>query len=88
MALNKIELPKEEFIFSDGQSVFLKAPTLLQIQNAQRQSKNDEIEQAKMLLIEMSDGEITKDFLNSLPLSEWIKLQSVIAEFMGVDIKN
>ena len=48
MALKKIELPKTEFTFSDGQTVELKAPTLDILQNAQKKSK-DEIEQAKLM---------------------------------------
>ena len=56
MALRKIEIPKTEFTFSDGQTVELKAPTLALIQSVQNKTK-DEIEQAKLMLIEMSDGE-------------------------------
>lgn len=88
MPLQKIELQKQEFTFSDGQSVYLNAPTLLQIQNAQKQSKNDEIEQAKILLMDMSEGELTREFLNSLPLSEWMELTKNISAFMGIDPKN
>ena len=69
MPLKKIELPKTEFTFSDGQTVELKAPTLDILQNAQKKAK-DEIEQAKLMLIEMSDGEMDKEFLGSLPMSE------------------
>ncbi|MGP1580327.1 MAG: phage tail assembly protein [Wolinella sp.] len=88
MPLQKIEIPKQEFTFSDGQSIFLNAPTLLQLQNAQKQSKNDEIEQAKILLIDMSEGELTREFLNSLPISEWLRLSENIGAFMGIDPKN
>lgn len=88
MPLQKIELPKEEFTFSDGQKVYLKAPTLLQIQSATKNAKGDEIEQAKNLLVDMSDGELNKEFLNSLPISEWVELSKTISGFMGVDIKN
>lgn len=87
MPLKKIELPKQTFTFSDGQTVELKAPTLAQMQNVQKQTK-DEVKQAKLLLIEMSDGEMDKEFLGSLPISEWGNLAKNISEFMGIDIKN
>ncbi len=87
MALKKIELPKTEFTFSDGQTVELKAPTLDILQNAQKKSK-DEIEQAKLMLIEMSDGEMDKEFLGSLPMSEWSELSKAVSAFMGIDVKN
>lgn len=87
MALKKIELPKTEFTFSDGQTVELKAPTLDILQNAQKKSK-DEIEQAKLMLIEMSDGEMDKEFLNSLPMNEWSVLSKRVSAFMGIDVKN
>ena len=88
MPLQKIELPKNEFIFSDGQSVALKAPTLLQIQSATKNAKGDEIEQAKNLLVDMSDGELSKEFLNALPINEWVELSKMISGFMGIDVKN
>nr|DAX78163.1 MAG TPA: tail assembly chaperone protein [Caudoviricetes sp.] len=87
MALKKIELPKTEFTFSDGQTVELKAPTLDILQNAQKKAK-DEIEQAKLMLIEMSDGEMDKEFLGSLPMSEWSELSKAVSAFMGIDVKN
>ncbi|MBC2883202.1 MULTISPECIES: hypothetical protein [Campylobacter] len=87
MALRKIEIPKTEFTFSDGQTVELKAPTLDILQNAQKKAK-DEIEQAKLMLIEMSDGEMDKEFLGSLPMSEWSELSKAVSAFMGIDVKN
>ena len=87
MPLKKIELPKTEFTFSDGQTVELKAPTLDILQNAQKKAK-DEIEQAKLMLIEMSDGEMDKEFLNSLPMNEWSVLSKRVSSFMGIDVKN
>ena len=87
MALRKIEIPKTEFTFSDGQTVGLKAPTLDILQNAQKKAK-DEIEQAKLMLIEMSDGEMDKEFLGSLPMSEWSELSKAVSAFMGIDVKN
>lgn len=87
MPLKKIELPKTEFTFSDGQTVELKAPTLDILQNAQKKAK-DEIEQAKLMLIEMSDGEMDKEFLGSLPMSEWSELSKAVSAFMGIDVKN
>lgn len=87
MALKKIEIPKTEFTFSDGQTVELKAPTLDILQNAQKKAK-DEIEQAKLMLIEMSDGEMDKEFLGSLPMSEWSELSKAVSAFMGIDVKN
>ncbi|WP_454991279.1 hypothetical protein [Campylobacter rectus] len=87
MALRKIEIPKTEFTFSDGQTVELKAPTLDILQNAQKKAK-DEIEQAKLMLVEMSDGEMDKEFLGSLPMSEWSELSKAVSAFMGIDVKN
>ena len=87
MALRKIEIPKTEFTFSDGQTVELKAPTLDILQNTQKKAK-DEIEQAKLMLIEMSDGEMDKEFLESLPMSEWSELSKAVSAFMGIDVKN
>nr|DAP45041.1 MAG TPA: tail assembly chaperone protein [Caudoviricetes sp.] len=87
MALRKIEIPKTEFTFSDGQTVELKAPTLDILQNAQKKAK-DEIEQVKLMLIEMSDGEMDKEFLGSLPMSEWSELSKAVSAFMGIDVKN
>ena len=87
MALKKIEIPKTEFTFSDGQTVEIKAPTLDILQNAQKKAK-DEIEQAKLMLIEMSDGEMDKEFLGSLPMSEWSELSKAVSAFMGIDVKN
>jgi len=88
MPLQKIELPKEKFTFSDGQEVYLKPPTLLQIQSATKNAKGDEIEQAKNLLVDMSEGELNKEFLNALPIGEWMELSKMISGFMGVDVKN
>lgn len=87
MALKKIELPTKRFKFSDGQEVELRSPTLAQIQNAQKSNKDD-IEQAKMLLVEMSDGELDQEFLNSLPAAEWVKLSECVSSFMSVSVKN
>ena len=87
MALRKIEIPKTEFTFSDGQTVELKAPTLTLIQSVRNKTK-DEIEQAKLMLIEMSDGEMDKEFLNSLPMNEWSELSKRVSSFMGIDVKN
>ncbi|QKG29208.1 hypothetical protein [Campylobacter sp. RM16187] len=88
MPLKKIELPKQTFIFSDGQTVELKAPTLAQIQNAEKRCKGDDIERAKLLLIDMSDGELDSEFLLSLPVGEWVELAKNISDFMGIEIKN
>lgn len=88
MPLAKIELRKKEFTFCDGQSVYLNEPTLGQIQNATKNAKGDEIEQAKILLIDMSLGELTKDFLNSCPQSEFIRLMEIINDFMSIEVKN
>ena len=84
MALKKIEIPRTEFVFSDGQTVELKAPTLALIQSKTK----DEIEQAKLMLIEMSDGEMDKEFLNSLPMNEWSELSKRVSAFMGINVKN
>ena len=82
MALKKIEIPKTEFTFSDGQTVELKAPTLALIQSVQNKTKDE------IMLIEMSDGEMDKEFLNSLPMNEWGELSKRVSSFMGIDVKN
>ncbi|AQW81273.1 hypothetical protein CPIN17260_0977 [Campylobacter pinnipediorum subsp. pinnipediorum] len=87
MGLKKIELPQKEYTFSDGQTVILKSPTLAQMQNIQKRT-SDDIEQIKLMLIEMSDGELDKEFLGSLPINEWANLAKNISEFIGIDIKN
>lgn len=40
------------------------------------------------MLIEMSDGEMDKEFLNSLPMGEWSELSKRVSAFMGIDVKN
>nr|DAO67324.1 MAG TPA: tail assembly chaperone protein [Caudoviricetes sp.] len=40
------------------------------------------------MLIEMSDGEMDKEFLNSLPMNEWSALSKRVSSFMGIDVKN
>ena len=45
-------------------------------------------EQAKLMLIEMSDGEMDKEFLNSLPMNEWSELSKRVSAFMGINVKN
>ncbi|MSN96347.1 hypothetical protein F1B92_03935 [Campylobacter sp. FMV-PI01] len=84
--LKKIEPEFKEFIFSDGQSVVLKAPTLAQVQKAEN-SKND-VEKLVSLLIDMSDGEMDKEFINSLPVAEIGKISEVVAQLTGFSEKN
>ncbi|MCE3037524.1 phage tail assembly protein [Helicobacter sp. faydin-H20] len=84
--LKNFEKESMIFKFRDGQEVLLKEPTLLQLQASNH--KKDEISQVKHLLLDMSDGELTEEFLNHLPLSEWKRLAEVVAGFAGVDTKN
>lgn len=87
MALKIFEKQTKEFVFRDGQTVSLTEPTLLQLKSARAKS-TDEIEQAKSLLIDMSMGEITQDFLESLPISEFNRIVALITDFIGLDEKN
>ncbi|TLD97680.1 phage tail assembly protein [Helicobacter jaachi] len=84
--LKTFEKSQKTFTFRDGQAVLLKEPTLLQLKSAR--AKNDEVEQAKALLIDMSEGELTSEFLDSLPLGEWVRLSNEVSAFMGIDVKN
>ncbi|WP_295702254.1 phage tail assembly protein [uncultured Helicobacter sp.] len=85
--LNKIATTTKTFRFRDGQEVILKEPTLLQIQKA-RSKSTDEIATSKALLIDMSDGELTNEILDSLPLKEFKRLSEEIGEFVGIDEGN
>lgn len=63
--LKSFDKETKTFTFRDGQEVLLKEPTLLQIQSARAKAKDDEIALAKALLIDMSDGELNNEFLDS-----------------------
>ncbi|WP_343353254.1 phage tail assembly protein [Helicobacter mastomyrinus] len=76
------------FTFRDGQEVLLKEPTLLQIQSARSKAKDDEIALAKALLIDMSDGEINNEFLDSLPVKEFNRLSNEVSGFIGIDERD
>ncbi|MDL0089955.1 hypothetical protein [Campylobacter gastrosuis] len=87
MALKKLERTKELYTFKDGQEVYLTAPSLGQIRNAQN-AKN-ETEQLIKLLVDMSNGEMDEAFINSLPLDEVARLSEVVTRLSGVnDTKN
>lgn len=83
--LKPFEKEIKTFTFRDGQEVVLKEPTLLQIQSAKSKAKNDEIALAKALLVDISDGEINNEFLDSLPVGEFNRLSKEVANFLGID---
>lgn len=84
--LEKIELQRTKFTFRNGESVYLNEPTLAMYQKANL--KSNELEQAKSLLIDMSDGELSESFLNSLPVSEFTALAKCVSDFTLADEKN
>lgn len=79
----KINTETKTFTFRDGQEILLKEPTLLQISSAQSKSK-DELEVIKALLIDMSDGELNKADIDSLPFNEFVRLSECVKDFMGI----
>ncbi|PAF46132.1 hypothetical protein BKH46_08785 [Helicobacter sp. 12S02634-8] len=82
----KINTQDKIFTFRDGQELTLKEPTLLQMKSAQNKSKDD-IEIAKYLLVDMSDGDLDIDSINYLPVSEFKRLCGVISDFLAIDPK-
>lgn len=84
--LKKISLKDQVFKFRDGQEVRLSEPTLLQLKNTNKISDN--IEKSKSLLVDVSNGELTSEFLDSLPSEEFMRLQEMITGFLGIDEKN
>ncbi|QQF52829.1 hypothetical protein HHI31_08340 [Campylobacter fetus subsp. venerealis] len=84
--LKKIEPAKITFKFSDDQEVVLYAPTLAQIRASEK--AKDETERLISLLIDMSRGEMDKDFINSLPVAEVAMISAAISELVGIETKN
>ncbi len=82
--LQPFDKESKTFTFRDGQEVVLKEPTLLQIQSARSKAKDD-IALAKALLIDMSEGELSEEFLNTLPAREFKRLSDEVNAFMGID---
>lgn len=82
----QVSAPKT-FKFRDGQEVVLREPTLLQIQKAKAKG-SDDVAVSKELLIDISDGELTHEILNTMPLAEFTRLSKEVSEFMGVDEGN
>ncbi|MBR2111460.1 MAG: phage tail assembly protein [Helicobacter sp.] len=82
--LQPFDKESKTFIFRDGQEVILKEPTLLQIQAARAKAKDD-IALAKALLIDMSEGELSEEFLNTLPAREFKRLSDEVNAFIGID---
>lgn len=75
------------FTFKDGREITLKEPTILQLESAQKKAK-DEINIAKHLLIDMSDGELTIESINALSVREFKRLSECASEFMGIDVRD
>ncbi len=85
--LQPFDKESKTFTFRDGQEVILKEPTLLQIQAARAKAKDD-IALAKALLIDMSEGELSEEFLNTLPAREFKRLSEEVNAFMGIDSQD
>lgn len=75
------------FTFKDGREITFKEPTILQLESAQKKSK-DELAIAKNLLIDMSDGELTLDAINALSVREFKRLSECVGEFIGIDSRD
>ncbi|WP_033915516.1 hypothetical protein [Campylobacter sputorum] len=86
MALKKIEPTHLTHAFSDGQEVELFAPTLAQVKSAEN-SKND-TDRVISLLIDMSRGEMDKDFITSLPMNEMLSLSEKLTQLSTPQTKN
>lgn len=82
--LQPFDKESKTFKFRDGQEVILKEPTLLQIQSARTKAKDD-IALAKALLIDMSEGELSEEFLNALPAKEFKRLSEEVNSFIGIE---
>ena len=82
--LQPFDKESKTFTFRDGQEVILKEPTLLQIQAARAKAKDD-IALAKALLIDMSEGELSEEFLNTLPAREFKRLSDEVNAFIGIE---
>lgn len=82
--LQPFDKESKTFTFRDGQEVILKEPTLLQIQAARAKAKDD-IALAKALLIDMSEGELSEEFLNTLPAREFKRLSEEVNAFIGIE---
>lgn len=82
--LQPFDKESKVFTFRDGQEVILKEPTLLQIQSARTKAKDD-IALAKALLIDMSEGELSEEFLNNLPAREFKRLSDEVNNFVGIE---
>lgn len=82
--LQPFDKESKTFTFRDGQEVILKEPTLLQIQAARAKAKDD-IALAKALLIDMSEGELNEEFLNTLPAREFKRLSEEVNAFIGIE---
>lgn len=82
--MKAITMETKTFQFRDGQEITLKEPTILQMISAQRKTK-DELEIAKNLLIDMSNGELTIESINNLPFSEFKRLCNVIQDFSLIE---
>ncbi len=85
--LTSFDNETKTFVFRDNQQVILKEPTLLQIQSAKSKAKDD-ISLVKTLLIDMSNGELTSEFIDSLPIKEFKRLSECVAGFIGIDEKD
>lgn len=85
--MNKSEntsIETKTFQFKDGREITLYEPTILQLESAQKKTK-DELGIAKNLLVDMSNGELTIDSINLLSVREFKRLTQEISEFLGVN---
>ncbi|PAF49207.1 hypothetical protein BKH41_03760 [Helicobacter sp. 12S02232-10] len=75
------------FTLKNGKEITLKEPTILQLESAQKKSK-DELTIAKHLLVDMSEGDLTIDSINQMGVREFKRLLECVKEFMGFDPKD
>lgn len=83
---NKV-IENKTFKFKNGKEITLYEPTILQLESAQKKSK-DELGIAKYLLVDMSNGELTIDSINQLSVREFKRLTDEVSEFLGINPKD
>ncbi|PAF46289.1 hypothetical protein BKH46_08230 [Helicobacter sp. 12S02634-8] len=74
------------FTLKNGKEITLKEPTILQLESAQKKSK-EELNIAKNLLIDMSDGDLSLEVINQMSIREFKALIETIKDFLGFDPK-
>lgn len=84
--MQKIQRNSTIFKFRDGQEVVLYEPTLAMLEKSELMTKD--MDKVKTLLIDISNGELDIDFLNSLPALEFERLSQHVAPLLQTSAKN